>query len=62
MATLTHDERRARREKAARDIERGMKPETVCRRHAIGLKSLRDACAEFGVEFPSQRKPAKATK
>jgi hypothetical protein len=62
MATLTHQERRDRREKAARDIERGMKPETVCRRHNIGFKSLRDACAEFGVDFPSQRKQSAKAK
>lgn len=53
---MTHEEKRARREKIARDVERGRSISDVAQAYAVGIRTVQDACREFGVELPDRRR------
>ena len=52
---MTHEEKRKRRENIAKAVKRGEKLPDVCESFEVGIRTVYDACREFGVELPDRR-------
>lgn len=60
--TITHDERRHRRKQIANEIKGGQSIATVCKTYGVTLRTVRDSCAEYGVEFPKPKRQKSKSK
>lgn len=56
---LTHEERHKRREQMARQVKRGVKVQTVASRFGVTIRTVYDACREFGVPATGGGRPPK---
>ena len=53
---MTHEEKRQRRERIARAVGGGSTLPRVCAKFCVSIRTVYDACREFGVEIPDQRR------
>lgn len=53
---MSHAEKRARRQKIAKAVSRGRSIADVAQSFEVGIRTVYDACREFGVEIPDQRR------
>jgi len=54
-AHMTHEEKRERREMISKAIKDGRQIPEVCRLFKVGVRTVYDACREFGVDLPDRR-------
>jgi transposase len=53
---MTHEQKRTRREEIAKAVACGRSISDVAQSHFVGVRTVYDACREFGVEIRDGRK------